>query len=265
MRGNCLLCKWAHTPRASSLADGRRWFWPRKRETRNAFDCCWMPGPIRMPRIRYVVGWPWQIISLMWMVSLRLGHYFFSVRRACGRLVGIHMFAYPLERISQILLGLRLPSRLAAMLCCWWLSKSLPGRVFFSFSVLSRFSLFMVWRSVTLYFVSILFEWFICFDVWRLAYCCLTRYLAFVCVHWPFGWAWYRDKMIGRRHFWHSYARRMDGRRWFMPLYILTRTVRGCCLMPAPTRMPKTKCVTSFRHVCGWKCLICNWFRKGIW
>ena len=43
--------------------------------------------------------------------------------------------------------------------------------------------------------------------------------------------------------------RSSDGRRWSVPLRMVTWTVRGCWSMPAPTRRPRTMCV-------GGRCLI---------
>ncbi len=37
---------------------------------------------------------------------------------------------------------------------------------------------------------------------------------------------------------------REDVRRWFMPLSMVTRRIRGCWSMPAPIQMPRLLCVT---------------------
>ena len=60
-------------------------------------------------------------------------------------------------------------------------------------------------------------------------------------------------------HFGHIWggARRAETRRLFLPLAKVTRTARGCCWMPAPTRMPRMRCVrVRVGGVCGvvWRC-----------
>ncbi len=59
---------------------------------------------------------------------------------------------------------------------------------------------------------------------------------------------------FGRRRHIGTHSHSTDGPRWCMLVGMATRTARGCCWMPAPTRMHMTRCVrVSSKRLRFWR------------
>ncbi len=150
--------------------------------------------------------------------------------------------------ICRILLFVSTPILYICMSLCQYLSLSIPCSTFFPF-ILMHLSPLHHFKSLLLISLFLLLN---CLNLLVLPQIfhqmhCVARGCAHFDQHWLSLQCVCYDLCdgVGVATVWlvTNLTHRADGRRSFKPLYMVTRSVRGCWSMPAPTRRSRIMCV----------------------